>query len=110
MSRTNYYNASEIHDEDFVLSTDETSNDEEDDLSSVFTTKIDKDWEPLHAEKLLITKNTRPVRKTGASGVKIFMPNTGLQASEVLSKDNSYKTYGTKRMNVAISSSSEEED
>lgn len=109
MCRANYYDESTIDHEDFVLSSDETSNDEEDDLSSAFTTKIDKDWEPLHAEKLSITKNTRPVRKTGSNGVKIFMPNTGLQASKVISKDTSHKTYVTRRINVAISSSSEED-
>jgi hypothetical protein len=105
MCRANYYDESTIDHEDFVLSSDETSNDEEDDLSSAFTTKIDKDWEPLHAEKLSITKNTRPVRKTGSNGVKIFMPK-----SKVISKDTSHKTYVTRRINVAISSSSEEED
>jgi len=111
MSRINYYNnQSTLDDEDFILSSDETSNDEEDDLGSAFTTKIDEDWIPLHPEKVSIIKNTRPTRKTTktiSGGVKIFMPNTGLEASKIISNDNSYTT---KKLNVAISSSSEEDD
>jgi len=115
MSRTNYNydNQSTLDDEDFSLSNDETSNDEEEDLSSAFTTKIDKDWEPLHSKKLPIIKNTRPVRKaakTVSNGVKIFLPNIGLEASKVVSKDKSHNFYVSKKFNVAISSSSEEED
>jgi len=82
MPHINYNIQSTIDDKDFILSTDETSNEEEDDdLSSAFISKIDKDWKPLHPEKLSSIKNTRPVRKVV-----------------------------TKKMNVTISLSSEEEE
>ncbi|CAF0913107.1 unnamed protein product [Rotaria sp. Silwood1] len=113
MSRINYNNQSIIDDDDFIVLTDETSNDEEDDLSSAFTKTIDTDWQPLHAEKITITKKIRPIRKTAktvSENVKIFMPNVGLQASNVVSETNSHKSYVSKKMNVAISSSSSEED
>ncbi|CAF2383727.1 unnamed protein product [Rotaria sp. Silwood2] len=112
MSRINYNNQSITDDEDFILSTDETSNDEEDNLSSAFINKFDKDWQPLHSEKISITKKIRPVRnatKTNSGNVKIFMPNVGLQASEIVSETNSHKSYVSKKMNVAISSSEEED-
>lgn len=113
MSQINYNYQSTHNNEDFIISTDETSNDEEDDLTSAFTAKIDKDWIPLHPQNLSTLKNTRPVRKaakTNSSGVKIFMPNTGLEASKVISKDNFHKSYASKKINVAISSSSSSEE
>ncbi len=113
MPRTIYNSQSTLDDEDFVLSTDETSDDEEDDLSSAFTTRIDKDWKPSHSPKLSTIKITRPVRKTAktvSGDVNIFMPNTELEASNVISKDNSHKSYENKKMIVVISSSSEEEE
>jgi hypothetical protein len=96
-----------LDDEDFVLSSDETSNDEEDDLTNAFTAKIDKDWQPIHAEKIPRVKNTRPVRKA-AGGVKIYSPNTGLEASKIVGEDKSHQFSVTKKLNVAISSSEEE--
>ncbi len=113
--RPNYYNQSTIDDEDFVLSSDEISTEEEDDddLSTAFTNKIDEDWQPVHAQKLPNVKITRPVRKvakTISHGVKIFSPNIGLQASKVVSKNKSQQLYVMKKMNVAISSSSDEEN
>ncbi|CAF0764213.1 unnamed protein product [Rotaria sordida] len=114
MPQINYNNQSIIDDKDFIVSTDETSNDEEeDDLSSAFTNKTDKDWQPLHAEKISIMEKVRPIRKTTkivSDNVKIFMPNIGLQASKVVSKTNTHKSYVSKKMNVAISSSSSEEE
>jgi hypothetical protein len=110
MPRTNYNDQSTINNEDFILSTDDTSNEEEDDddLAAAFTHKIDNDWKPSYS----IKQNPAPVRRTTrrVSGrVKIFMPNTGLQASMIVSKDNSQKTYVYKKTNVALSSSSEED-
>jgi hypothetical protein len=113
MSTINYNNQCTHDDEDFIISNDEISSDEEDDLSSAFTAKIDKDWAPLHPEKLSIPKRTGPVRKatkTTSGGVKIYTPNTGLEASKVTSNDGSHKSYVSKNVNVAISSSSDEED
>ncbi|CAF0768819.1 unnamed protein product [Rotaria sordida] len=114
MPQINYNNQSIIDDKDFIVSTDETSNDEEeDDLSSAFTNKTDKDWQPLHAEKISIMEKVRPIRKTTkivSDNVKIFMPNIGLQASKVVSKTNTHKSYVSKKMNVAISSSSSSEE
>ncbi len=112
MPRTDYNNQSTLDDEDFVISTDETSNDEEDDLSAAFTTKFDEDWKP-YSKNLSIPKHPRPVRKAAKKilgGVKIFSPNTGLQASNIVSKDHSQKSRVAKKMNIAISSSSEDED
>ncbi|CAF0930109.1 unnamed protein product [Rotaria sordida] len=110
MPQINYNNQSIIDDKDFIVSTDETSNDEEeDDLSSAFTNKTDKDWQPLHAGKISIMEKVRPIRKTTkrvSDNVKIFTPNIGLQASKVVSKTNTHKSYVSKKMNVAISSSS----
>ncbi|CAF0768038.1 unnamed protein product [Rotaria sordida] len=114
MPQINYNNQSIIDDKDFIVSTDETSNDEEeDDLSSAFTNKTDKDWQPLHAEKISIMEKVRPIRKTTkrvSDNVKIFMPNIGLQASKVVFKTNTHKSYVSKKMNVAISSSSSSEE
>ena len=44
MSKMNYNDQSILDDENVATSTDEISSDEEDDLSTAFTTKIDKDW------------------------------------------------------------------
>ncbi len=112
MCKMNYNDQSILDDEDVATSTDEISSDEEDDLSTAFTTKIDKDWQPLHPQKLSTTKHIRPLRKAAKSvsgGVKIYTPNTGLEASHVLSKDSSHKSHVSKRIYVAISSSSEED-
>jgi hypothetical protein len=96
-----------LYHDDFVLSSDETSDDEEeedeDDLTNAFTAKIDKDWQPAHEEKVPRVKKTRPVRKAAAAGS--VLPNTGLEASKVVSEN---KSHVTKKINVAISSSEEE--
>jgi hypothetical protein len=99
-----------IYDENLVLSSDDTSEEEEeDDLTNAFISKIDEDWRPLREEKVPCVKNARPVRKAATNGVKIFQPNTGLEASNVLSKTKSHQSLVTKKLNVAISSSEEED-
>src|SRR5690349_16814326 len=73
MGRINYNDQSIPDDEDFVLLSDEATDDEEedDDLTAAFLTKTDKDWKPLHPEKLTIVKNTRPVRKAAKTASDI---------------------------------------
>ena len=113
ISQVKYNNQSHIEDDGSVVSTTETSDDEEDDLSFAFTTKIDKDWVPLHPAKLSTMKHTRSTRQTTkavSSNVKIFLPNVGLQASKVVLDSTFHKTYVPKKMNVAISSSTEEDE
>lgn len=113
MSKINYNNSPMMQDEDAIVSMDETSDDEQDDLTSAFTAKIDKDWQPLHPEKLSRIEKPRSTRRAArkvANGVKIFSPNTGLHASRVVSKTDNKKFYLSKKMNVAISSSETEED
>lgn len=102
-------------DEDVILSSDDQSTEEEndDDLTSAFTAKIDEDWQPIHKAKLPPVIRDRPIRKAArkiAGGVKIFEPNIGLQASKVLSKEKSHQGFISKKLHVAISSSSEEEN
>ncbi|CAF0992406.1 unnamed protein product [Adineta steineri] len=115
MPHSNYNDQSYENDEDFIVSTDESSNGEnedEDELASVFTTKIDKDWKPSYSVKQPAVKHLRPVRtaaKTVSGGVKIYHPNVGLQASMVQSTDHSQNFYRAKKINVAISSSSEDD-
>lgn len=110
------YNNQSINDdnEDLTLSNDETSNEEEEeDLSSAFMNKTDADWQPLHEIKVPLEENTRSLRKpnkTTDGNIKIFSPNVGLEASKVVSKTKLYKSDVSKKINVAISSSSEEEN
>ena len=120
MFRPNYNPEDTFHTEDLMILTDDTSTDqdgeeeekEDDDLTSAFTAKIDKDWMPVHSEKP-VKKATRPVREAAkkvSGGVKIFMPNIGLEASTISSKDKSHKSHVSKQLNVAISSSSSESE
>lgn len=100
MYKDNYKNDDS---DDFIVPTDESSSSEdENDLTAAFITKIDKEWEPKHP---------RPPRQAArpiGNGVKIFYPNTGLEASKILPQNNFHKSYKTKKMNVAISSSDDE--
>ncbi|CAF3333128.1 unnamed protein product [Rotaria socialis] len=112
MSRTNYNNQCLADDEDCESSADESSSDEDDDLSSAFVSKMDTDWQPSSSGKLPAAKNMRPIRKvvkTAPDHAKMFLPNTGLEASKVLSKNKFRKSYVSKKLNVAISSSSSED-
>lgn len=99
------------HDEDVSVSSDDPSTDEEndEDLSAAFMNKIDDDWQPIHHAKIPPMVRKRPIRKA-AGGVKIFEPNIGLQASKVLSNEQSHHGFTSKKFFVAISSSSEEEN
>lgn len=106
------YQQSDIDDEEIILTSDDESEDEED-LTSAFIAKVDTDWQPTHEEKISREKISRPVRKAArklGNGVKIFEPNTGLQASKVVSEKQSRQGLLSKKFYVAISSSSEEEN
>ncbi|CAF1365721.1 unnamed protein product [Rotaria magnacalcarata] len=110
-SRINYNDQSLVDDEDCEWSADESSSDENDDLSLAFVSKMDTDWQPSSSGKLPAVKNIRPIRKVvkiAPDQAKIFLPNTGLEASKVLSKTKFRKSYVSKKLNVAISSSSED--
>ena len=115
MIKTDYNDSPHYYDEDVILSNDDQSTDEEndDDLTSAFTARIDEDWQPIHQAKIPPVIRDRPVRKAAkrlAGGVKIFEPNIGLQASKVLSKEKSHQGFISKKLHLAISSSSEDEN
>ena len=111
MVQTPDYDESMDVDRDFVLPSDGTSDDddEQEKLIAAFTTKIDPTWQascPVKVSKRTARPARRAARLVG-NGVKIFEPNIGLKASTVGSTDPTSKSYISKKMNVAISSSDE---
>ena len=111
-----HYSSQPVDDEEtIVVSTGESSDEEEDEdeLISAFVSKVDNDWEPAHPEKRVVKKqprSTRQVVKRSAGGVKIYLPNIGLQASTVTGKERSQRARVFRKLDLAISSSEEEED
>ena len=104
---------SELDDQEIVLTSEDESGYEDDDLTSAFIAKIDQDWQPAHQAKISCDKIIRPVRKAARKvghGVKIFEPNIGLQASKVVSKEKYHQGFRSNKLNVAISSSSSAEE
>ncbi|UJR36772.1 hypothetical protein I4U23_029485 [Adineta vaga] len=115
MPQTNYNNNNQSIDdkeENIVILTDDSSDEEDEDkLISAFISKADQDWEPVHPEKHVANKLPHPHRKatkTSSGGVKIYHPNTGLQASTVMSTERPHRVCVSKKINVAISSSEED--
>ncbi|CAF0798507.1 unnamed protein product [Adineta ricciae] len=102
------------NEESIVVSTGESSDEEdEDELISAFASKVDNDWEPVHPEKRVVKKqphSTRQASKRRAGGVKIYLPNIGLQASTVTEKERPQRARALKKLNLAISSSEDEEE
>ncbi|CAF0873338.1 unnamed protein product [Adineta ricciae] len=110
-----HYNSQPVDDEKtIVVSTDESSDEEdEEELISAFASKVDNDWEPAHPEKRVVKKqphSTHQAVKRSAGGVKIYLPNTGLQASTITGKERPQRARVLKKLNLAISSSEDEEE